>query len=63
MAYLEVCDMADITYCAYKGCPLKECERHTCHAEIGTTISIADFAPTCREYLYWVVRKVEEEGK
>lgn len=59
--------MADITYCAYAGCPLKDCERHLnrLHDADRTArdgFSFADFAPTCRRYIGFVVEEVSSDG-
>ena len=47
--------MADITYCAYAGCPLKDCDRHLSHIVGKGAFSYADFAPTCRRYIGYLV--------
>ena len=54
--------MADITYCAYAGCPIKSCERHLCRLQKlknkNEYVSVSDFAPTCREYLSYALEEV-----
>lgn len=59
--------MDDITYCAYADCPLKDCERHLTRLDdrVGARadgFSIADFAPTCRDYIRHVVEEVSKNG-
>lgn len=59
--------MDDITFCAYAGCPLKDCERHLNRlndadrpGKDGFTITY--FAPTCRRYIEHVVEEVRKNG-
>ena len=62
---MQVCPY-DVTYCAYKDCPFKDCESHLTHTKrfpIGTMISVADYSGTCRRYIGWVVDKVSKEEK
>lgn len=59
--------MDDITYCAYAGCPLKECERHLTRLDdrVGARadgFTIADFAPVCRRYIAHVVDEVRDNA-
>ncbi len=59
--------MADITYCVAQ-CSHTKCERHNSKiAELAKHgqkyVSIADFAPVCREYIYDVLREVEKNEK
>ena len=58
----ESLTMADITYCINSDCPFKKCDRHFCrlHNKSGK-VSIADFSGTCREYIDYLVTKVELE--
>ena len=56
--------MADITYCAYAACPLKRCSRHLSRADKRNKyVSVCDFAPTCREYLSYVLEEVENNER
>ena len=58
--------MADITYCAYKECPLKHCDRHLSRLQNKNKneyVSVCDFAPTCRDYLSCVLEDIENESK
>lgn len=54
--------MADITYCAYAGCPIKSCDRHLYRLQKQKNkppmVSVCDFAPTCREYLSYALEEV-----
>lgn len=52
--------MQDITFCAFMGCPLKTCDRHLSRLQDeGGSISMADFAPTCRDYIHLLVQEVK----
>ncbi len=40
----------DVTYCAHKECPHKDCEIHSIHTKkfpVGTLISVADYSQNC----------------
>lgn len=56
--------MADLTYCDYAGCPMKNCERHIAQLEdrawarIDRFAVTDDFAPTCRDYMRCLVEAV-----
>lgn len=59
--------MADITYCSFVACPLVDCERHLNSLrqepfQRPVMVSIADFAPTCRDYIRSVVDEVSKNG-
>ena len=54
------------TYCSNVSCPFKDCERHWEHikelAKQGEKyVSLADFGGTCREYIDYVLDKLENE--
>lgn len=54
----------DMTFCAYAGCPLEDCERHLHRLNDADRpgkdgFSIADFAPVCRQYIAHVVEEVK----
>lgn len=56
----------DMTYCSNVSCPFKDCERHWEHikelAKQGEKyVSLADFSGTCREYISYVLDKLENE--
>lgn len=56
--------MSDITYCAYSNCPLKNCSRHITKSDRKSKyVSVCDFAPTCRDYLYYVLEEVEKDNE
>ena len=62
---MQVCPY-DVTYCAYKDCPFKDCESHLIHTKdfpVGTLASVADYSGTCRRYIGWLVDKVSKEEK
>ena len=55
--------MADITYCVSQ-CPFDDCFRHSnklkeLYDQGQKYVSIADFAPTCRRYIDYVLEVVE----
>lgn len=56
--------MADITYCI-SPCPFKDCFRHYSANWKSITdsgkkyVSVADYAPTCRRYISYIVEEVE----
>lgn len=57
--------MADMTYCV-ANCPHIKCERHGSKiAELAKHgqkyVSVADFAPVCREYIAQVVEEVVKD--
>lgn len=56
--------MKDITYCASKDCPSKECKIKigNNHFEPHEVISMADFSGVCRFYIGWLVSEIEKEG-
>ena len=56
--------MTDKTYCAYAGCPIKSCDRHLCQLKNKSKseyVSVCDFAPTCREYLNYVLEDLNND--
>ena len=56
--------MTDKTYCAYAGCPIKSCDRHLCRLQNKSKneyVSVCDFAPTCREYLNYVLEDLNND--
>ena len=55
--------MKDITYCASKDCPSKECRIKigNNHFEPYEIISMADFSGVCRYYIGWLVDKITVE--
>ena len=56
--------MTDKTYCAYAGCPIKSCDRHLSRLQNENKkeyVSVCDFAPTCREYLYYVLEELNND--
>ena len=59
--------MSDKTYCAYAGCPLKNCDRHISQLSQlknkNQYVSVCDFAPTCREYLEHVLEEVQKNDR
>lgn len=56
--------MSDITYCAYSNCPLKNCSRHITKSDSKSKyVSVCDFAPTCRDYLYYVLEEVTKDNE
>lgn len=53
--------MADITYCTFGSCPLRHCERHPSRIpRPNFRVTVADFAPTCRMYMKYVLREVDD---
>ena len=56
--------MADITYCVpHTLCPYTDCIRHYSKLEElrkqgQKYVSVADFAPTCRRYIAYIVEEV-----
>lgn len=58
--------MTDKTYCAYAGCPLKNCDRHLSQLKSKSKdeyISVCDFAPICRKYLAYVLKECENNDR
>lgn len=53
--------MADITYCAYAGCPIKDCDRHLTNIVGKGPFTFADFAGTCRRYIGELVEELSED--
>lgn len=54
--------MADITYCTFGSCPLRQCERHPSRIpRPNFRVTIADFAPTCRQYIAYLIREIERD--
>lgn len=57
--------MSDITYCSNVNCPFESCERNLRRLPSGAyrdrLVSIADFAGTCREYIWFLVN--QERGE
>lgn len=57
--------MSDITYCSNVNCPFDNCERNLSRLTSGVysdrLVSIADFAGTCREYIWFLVN--QERGE
>ena len=57
--------MADITYCTNVDCPFKECERYLDKASEAAIlngrgyVSVSDFSGICRDYIGYLVDKVE----
>lgn len=57
-----------ITYCTNSRCRFRDCERHLTHLEKArkageTTVSVANFAGTCRRYLGFVLAEAERKER
>lgn len=55
----------DVTYCDNAECPFKDCESHIVHTKkfpVGTMVSLANYAGTCRQYIGWLVNEASKEN-
>ena len=55
--------MGDITYCANKDCPFSDCNRHLDNAPRNGMVTMAWLDRTCRDYIGWLVYKIERGDK
>ena len=54
--------MTDVTWCVSKDCPSEDCRIHIrqCKVQPGELVSMADFSDVCRDYIGWVLAKIED---